>query len=298
MSEGADPDPDAVLSLPEAAELAGVHYMTAYRWVRTSRLKAEKAGGAWRVRLGDLRALTDGGSPSNSPSAAGGRRPGTCHGDRIGPLTDALLRGDQGGAWLLIEESRRAGVDPLDVLCELVEPAMAEIGRRWARGEVGIAGEHRATAVVTRLIGRLGPASTRAGRNRGGVVVGAVEHNQHALGAAVVGDVFRLAGFDVCDLGADVPAAEFAAMGGRPGVAAVCISVAVAGSEDAVEATVAAVRAEADVPVLVGGTGAPSARWATDRGADGWCADGREAPTLLERLAARSAERRIPAALG
>lgn len=51
---------DTLLGLPAAAELAGVHYMTVYRWVRTSRLAAEKSGGIWKVRLGDLEALTGG----------------------------------------------------------------------------------------------------------------------------------------------------------------------------------------------------------------------------------------------
>lgn len=40
--------PETLLTLPAAAELAGVHYMTAYRWVRTSRLKAQsRAACGW-----------------------------------------------------------------------------------------------------------------------------------------------------------------------------------------------------------------------------------------------------------
>ncbi|MET0148370.1 MAG: helix-turn-helix domain-containing protein, partial [Acidimicrobiales bacterium] len=39
------------LTLQEAAERAGVHYLTVYRWVRTGRLPATKAEGTWAVRL-------------------------------------------------------------------------------------------------------------------------------------------------------------------------------------------------------------------------------------------------------
>ena len=131
-------------------------YMTVYRWVRTSRLAAEKSGGIWKVRLGDLEALTGGGARGTSKADSAGRhRPARFDGSRLAPMTAALLRGDQGGAWLLVEESRRAGIDPVDVLCELIEPAMAEIGRRWRNGEVSVADEHRATVVASRLIGRL-----------------------------------------------------------------------------------------------------------------------------------------------
>ena len=45
------------ISLREVAELLGVHYMTAYRYVRTGMLPAEKDGAEWRVRLTDLENL-------------------------------------------------------------------------------------------------------------------------------------------------------------------------------------------------------------------------------------------------
>lgn len=287
-------NPDDLLSLPAAAELAGVHYMTAYRWVRTCRLKAEKSGGTWKVHLDDLRALTDGDSSAETSR----HRPDGGHGGRITPMTEALMRGDQGGAWLLVEESRRAGVGPVDVLCELIEPAMTEIGRRWKHGEATIVDEHRATTVVSRLLGRLGPTVTRAGRSRGSIAVGAVEGNRHGFGAAFVADVFRSEGYDVSDLGADVPAEEFAAIARDSApLAALCLSVSVDGAQRTVERTIASVKQMDDVPVLVGGTGVPNALWAAAVGADGWCADGRDAPALLARLVAKGAEGRRSAPL-
>ena len=39
----------ADLTLNEAAELLGVHYMTAYRYVRLGFLQATKVGGCWRA---------------------------------------------------------------------------------------------------------------------------------------------------------------------------------------------------------------------------------------------------------
>src|SRR6056297_2092647 len=40
---------DDHISLQDAADELGVHYMTAYRYVRTGRLEAEKAGAVWQV---------------------------------------------------------------------------------------------------------------------------------------------------------------------------------------------------------------------------------------------------------
>ena len=42
------------MTLHEAAELLGVHYMTAYRYVRLGLLQAAKRGGAWRVSREDI----------------------------------------------------------------------------------------------------------------------------------------------------------------------------------------------------------------------------------------------------
>ena len=53
--------PDAgTLSLRECAERLGVHYMTAYRYVRTGMLAAVKQGTEWRVASEDLESFGSG----------------------------------------------------------------------------------------------------------------------------------------------------------------------------------------------------------------------------------------------
>ena len=50
-------DDDTLLSLRAAADQLGVHYMTAYRYLRLGTLPAKKVNGVWQVRTGDLRAV-------------------------------------------------------------------------------------------------------------------------------------------------------------------------------------------------------------------------------------------------
>jgi len=52
-----DPDTAAegLIGLRDAAEELDVHYMTAYRYVRTGRIAAEKQGGRWWIRKADRR---------------------------------------------------------------------------------------------------------------------------------------------------------------------------------------------------------------------------------------------------
>jgi len=42
------PDDDELLSLRDAADQLGVHYMTAYRYLRLGTLPAKKVGGVWQ----------------------------------------------------------------------------------------------------------------------------------------------------------------------------------------------------------------------------------------------------------
>ena len=51
---------DGTVSLRDAAELIGVHYMTAYRYVRNGRLPAKRVGSTWRVLAEDLQRLVSG----------------------------------------------------------------------------------------------------------------------------------------------------------------------------------------------------------------------------------------------
>ena len=72
-------EPD--LTLQEAADLLGVHYMTAYRYVRTGRLPGTRVGAHWHVRRADLdkiaAAAPAGPQRRHAPSAEEGLRAST-----------------------------------------------------------------------------------------------------------------------------------------------------------------------------------------------------------------------------
>ena len=79
---------------------------------------------------------------------------------------DRLVAGDEAGAWSILEEALLGGADPVGLHVDLLAAAMGEIGERWAVDELSIADEHRATALASRLVGRLGPRFVRRCRRR------------------------------------------------------------------------------------------------------------------------------------
>jgi MerR family transcriptional regulator, light-induced transcriptional regulator len=209
------------IGLRDAADELGVHYMTAYRYVRSGRLPATKVGGEWVIERDDLTELLD--RPAR-PGRVADAVPRTVHRER---LEARLIAGDEPGAWGVLEAACASGATPSEVLGGLISPALASIGSRWAAGELSIADEHRASAVAHRLIARLGPRFTRPGRRRGRVVLGSAPGDQHSLPTAILSDLLRGAGLEVVDLGADCPSGSFvdaADVVGRPCVVGVCVT--------------------------------------------------------------------------
>lgn len=268
------------LSLREASARLGVHYMTVYRYVRTGRLPARKNGDEWEVDAAELDALLVPGRVKSK-----GRKGGPAHGDRVPQLAARLIDGDEPGAWLLAQSAMAGGADPSAVYMELFVPALRLLGDRWERGEIGVAGEHRATVVMQRLIGRMGPLFRRRGRARGTVVLGAPDGELHALPAALVADLLRGEGFDVVDLGASVPVRSFVdCVRALPSVTAVGVGVTTTACMPAARRLVKALRnADPDAVLVLGGAAVSEAE-ALRLGADVWAADARG---LVHALSAR-----------
>jgi len=264
---------DSRATLEEAAKALGVHYMTAYRYVRLGRLPAERHQGRWWVQRVDLDRLQA--TPRPSPGRGQGQSPPRWAGPKRRML-ERLLAGDSSGSWAIVEQSLFGGATATDVYLQLLAPVLRTIGDRWAEGSVGIGAEHRATAVAMRMVGRLGPQFARRGPAAGGtVVLGGAPGDPHLLPLIIVSDVLRQAGMRVVDLGANLPERSFLELAGSTvDLRAVGISV----STDTALAKVARLaaklhRAHPAVPVFVGGPAVGSEAAARSVGADGWAAD-------------------------
>jgi MerR family transcriptional regulator, light-induced transcriptional regulator len=101
------------VQLRDAAETLGVHYQTAYGWVRQGTLRARKTPHGYEVSESDVRDLL-------ARRAAGAE-----------PPREVQVR---------------------DWAAHVIAPALRRVGTEWAAGELSIATEHRATAICERLI--------------------------------------------------------------------------------------------------------------------------------------------------
>ena len=259
------------VTLHEAAVMLDVHYMTAYRYVRLGLLPAHKAAGTWRVLLHDLREF-QGQSPQPLDAEASLKK-NVVWWER---LEARLLAGDGSGAWAVVEAALVAGVSLEDIYTKVLSPAMVNIGDQWARGDLEIYHEHQASAIVGRIMGRLGPRFVGRGRTKGSIIVGVPEGEHHDLVVSMVADLLRQRGWEVFDLGADLPAHSFiAAVKNTPEVAAACVSITSPTARDAARKLIFSLREAAGdaVPIYIGGAAVLSAADAEELGAQGWASD-------------------------
>ena len=240
--------------------------MTVYRYVRLGQLPAEQRQGRWMVHAADADRLL------SMPPAPPGRR-GSDWPRLRSLLCPRMLAGDLEGSWGLIQRAVAHGATPSDVYVKVLGPVLEDIGRGWADGELQVAEEHRATAVATRIIGRLGSRLVRAGKPKPGTVLtGAVAGDHHLLPVLMVADILRGKGFRVVDLGADVPRESFVqAAAGCAQPLSVALTISLDESMPAARRTVAALRrAHPGGFILAGGPAVLEEDSALALGAQGW----------------------------
>lgn len=266
----------AQFTLQEAADHLGVHYMTMYRYIRHGLIPAAKVGGSWRVAGTDLDAFA-------KPQAG---RPVTGETRWVERLASRMLAGDTTGSWSVLEAAMASGASPENVYSDIIAPAMTVIGERWSQGELGVEDEHLASAVAGRLIGKLGPRFARRGRSKGVVVATTPPGEQHGFGVAMISDIIRGRGFEVFELGPDLPIESLIrALRRIEGLRAVCLSVVSDAHLEACESVVTAVKSACpDVAVIVGGRAFQSQEQATAMGADGFSFEAVGAADLLVEL--------------
>ena len=231
------------ITLIDAAERLGVHYMTAYRYVRTGRLAAHKVDGQWQVDESDLATF------EQSPKTTGPRK-------EVLPalIEERLIAGDENGTYQLIDNAMASGADADEVYLDLISPAMVSIGARWSKGEITIADEHIASSTVLRVISRLGPRVSSRGRTRGTILLASVSDDYHYLPTAMLRDLLRFRGFGVQDLGANTPSQTILDRARTvPDLLAIGLSATSSGHEDVMAETLATLSV-LDVPMVVGGS--------------------------------------------
>ncbi len=274
----------AALNLKQAAQRLGVHYMTAYRYVRQGRLPATQEGSVWTVDEADVERFILDRDTRPEPIDDDARR----RVDWAERVRVQLAMGHEDEAWEAVDLALASGVTPERAFLDLLGGSVATIGDQVGAGEATTADLRIATVTARRVAVRLGARFHRRRRSRGTVVIGAPPGELHDLPIALIADVLRLQALDVLDLGPDVPPEAFAVAAERAQRPVVVgLGVTQVDNIEAARAVVAAVRdAAPDVKVVVGGQAVRSPEVAALLGVDAWAHDGDTVVAAVEGLLA------------
>ena len=180
--------------------------------------------------------------------------------DQSTSLFDAVSRAREDEVMALVGQQLAAGVPAADILAEC-NRGMVELGNRFADGDCYLPDLMFAGMIMKSVMFELGPRLTQAAavRSRGTVVMGSVQHDVHDIGKDIVITMLRGVGFEVVDLGVDVPAAQFVQAIAEHKPQVVGMSVLLTTCFKSVIATVEAIRRAGqrqNVAIMVGGAAA------------------------------------------
>jgi len=204
-------------------------------------------------------------------------------------LYDAILSLDPEKAKEVAEKLVKSDIDPNEALEKKMSPAMEEIGRRFKIGELFLP-ELQLSAEVFRIaMDILQPKILASGgtmKNKGRVVIGTVKGDVHSIGKDLVATMLRTAGFEVHDIGVDVPAFTFLEEAQNKKADIIALSALLTTTMPMQQEVIEALKSEGlreKFRVLVGG-GPVNQAWAQKIGADGYGENAAQAVDLAKKL--------------
>ena len=202
-------------------------------------------------------------------------------------LHNAILEGNAKQAAALTQEALAEGLPPLDIIQQAMVPAMDEVGRRFECEEYFVPELLLSARAMKAALEPVRPLLVASGiQPAGRVVIGTVKGDLHDIGKNLVAALLEGGGFEVIDLGADVPAQKFVEAVQSSGAGIVALSALLTVTMPSMKSTIEALDhagVRNRVKVIVGG--APVTQQFADQiGADGYSENATAAVALARRL--------------
>ena len=207
----------------------------------------------------------------------------------LSKLYDAILKGDAKTSVEVVEAALAEDVDPSQLVVEQMIPAMSEVGRRFECNEYFVPELLVAARAMKGALALLRPLLAERGIEPvGRVVIGTVKGDLHDIGKGLVASMLEGGGFEVVDLGVDVPPERFVEEAKNANANIIALSALLTTTMTSMKAVIEAIK-EAGLSdtckVIIGG--APvTQQYADSIGADGYSDNASSAVTLARDLVA------------
>jgi len=204
-------------------------------------------------------------------------------------MEKSIIEGNKEEAERLAHEAIAQGLDLNEVINKGFVPGIQEVGRLWEEGEYFLPELLTSAECMKSAMSILEPELIKSGDKRkieGKVIIGTVEGDIHDIGKNLVAAMLTANGFEVIDLGADVPLNLFMERAEEEKADIICLSALLTTTMIGQKKVVEMVKSESygsKIKIMVGG--APVTKeWAERIGADGYGENAMEAVKVAKYL--------------
>lgn len=200
-------------------------------------------------------------------------------------LYEAILNGKLEDAVAVTEQALEEGAEPQALINDYMIKAMEEVGARFEQGKAFVPNLLMSARAMKGSLDLLKPLlQGQANSSLGKIIIGTVKGDLHDIGKNLVASMLEGCGFEVINIGVDVPAEKFVEIAKSEQANIICLSALLTTTMNYMKEVVDAVRsAGLNVKVMVGG--APvNDLFAKNIGADGYSSNANAAVALAKSL--------------
>ena len=199
----------------------------------------------------------------------------------------AILEGDLETTREGVQAAVNANIEPGNILAEGMIAAMKEVGRRFEKGDYYVPEMLISARAMKAGLSLLKPHLLQSDvKSAGKVVIGTVKGDLHDIGKNLVALMLEGAGFEVKDLGVDVPPEKFVEAIYEGSAEIVALSALLTTTMPNMKTIIETIQQEGlrdKVKIIIGG--APvTQEYANLIGADGYSADASQAVSLAQSI--------------
>lgn len=205
-------------------------------------------------------------------------------------LRHAVMKGNRNGIAAITREALETGEEPSALLNEILLPAINEVGELFDRGKYFLPQLIGSAEAMKNAIEVLEPLLLResSGGDMPVVVIATVEGDIHDIGKNLVALMLKNHGFQVIDLGKDVPKEEIIRAAREHNADIIALSALMTTTMQRMKEVAAYAREqEVRAKIMIGGA-VITQEYADEIGADGYSADAAEAVKVAKKLTGRA----------
>jgi len=202
-------------------------------------------------------------------------------------LTDAVIAGDSAAAEQTAKDALAAGISAYDAIMNGLAEGMKTVGDKYEKKEYFLPDMLISADAMYAGLNILTPHIPKSeSKSKGKIVLGVVEGDIHDIGKNIVKIMLTTAGYEVVDLGRDVPTADFIEKAKSEGAQVIAMSTLLTPTLMSMKTVEDKLKEEGmkdKVKTVIGG-GATSEDWKSKIGSDAYGKDASEAVDKVKLL--------------